>query len=154
MKSILNPLFANTCGKIFHDRIELASHRGDSTLYRDEVTGAALSSNLLKKEILFACLPLVLPALSFFLKPEETGLKVLFIVLGVGTTILMFFKGQRKHTLCIHLKNGKTRHSRVHAENIMDARKFVREIEKMVHSNKTKGPENIAGTVNRIAAEI
>lgn len=155
MKLILNPLFANTCGKIFHDRIELASQCGDSVMYRSELAGAEVKSSLVPTEIVLACMPLILPGLSFFLTPEETGLKMLFILLGMGATMLMLYKGKRKHTLVIRFTNGKTRYSNIHPENITDARKFVKEVKKMMLNSKQKGPEkHISGAVNHITAKI
>lgn len=125
MKSTNQPVFTNTCGKIYPGRIILASANQEKTLEMGSLSSLSFRSGIALSGLLFAALPAIFFVLIFAIKHEEFYLKVIFAILGTVGVILSLLKAKRSHTLSIKMANGEKQTINVWHGNVKEAKKFA-----------------------------
>lgn len=123
MTNTTQQVFTNTCGKIFRNRLVLATPKHETLLSYDEIKNISFDKKRKKGDLLVALLPAVLIVISFFLKKEESTIKLLFIILGVVGIALALFKAQARYVVIV--KKTDSRSITVRAAGKREAEKFA-----------------------------
>lgn len=151
MKSTDTPLFTNSCGRVFPDRIQLASYKGEATIKMKEISSLSFRTSITRNGLLFALMPSVLIAASLLTNGKTE--KIAFLVGGVLGMALLFYKAERKHVLRIHHKKGRSRSISVYSANIKEAKKYVIEANKVAaaYPAEIETPSKATGSVKVLA---
>jgi hypothetical protein len=151
MKSTDTALFTNSCGRVFPDRIQLASYKGEATIKMKEISSLSFKTSITRNGLLFALMPSVLIAASLLTNGKTE--KIAFLAGGVLGIALLLYKAERKHVLRVYYKKGRPRDISVYSANIKEARKYVNEANKVVASYpaETKTPSEATGSVKGLA---
>jgi len=146
MKNREMPLFSNTCGKLFTDDIVFASAHKENTIPLHRVKSIAFKKSVTKGSLLFIIMPLVLFGLPYFVKPDETFVKIFLYGLGALLLAVCLLKAEKKYTIRIRMHNGTFYTIRVMKENIKDAQKFVSQASKLINAPQTVITPNVVTT--------
>lgn len=119
------PLFANTCGKIFTDQIVFASSKTETGYKLERINKISFKKRIRLSSIVFACLPSLLIAAAYFSNNEERFIRLLFIILGIGGTLLCLFLAKMNYSVVLETVNGNRKSISVWHGNKKDALKFV-----------------------------
>lgn len=147
MKSTDTPLFTNSCGRIFPDKIQLASYKGEATIKIKEISSLSFKTRITRNGFLFSLLPSVFIGISFF--TQSSVEKMSFLGAGILGMLLLFYKAERKHILRVYFKRGRHRDISVWSANIKDAKKYVNEANKVVVASNAKKKKPDAATSTR-----
>lgn len=143
MKPTDTPLFTNSCGRVFPDRIQLASYKGEATIKMKEISSLSFRTSITRNALLFALMPSVLIAASLLTSGKTE--KIAFLAAGVLGIALLLYKAERKHMLRVYYKKGRPRNISVLSANIKEAKKFVNEANKVAAAypaeSKTPGTD-------------
>jgi len=118
-------VFANSCGKIYTDRIILASSNKESSYGLATVKKLTLKVRLETQSMLFILLPALLFIVPYFSDSEDTFARILFIGLGIALMALAIAKATKKYTLSIVMQKGPKKSIGIWEGNKKDARKFA-----------------------------
>lgn len=145
------PVFGNTCGKIYRDRIVLATSNKESGFPFHEIKNLTFKQKFDPRGLLFACLPGAILAFPFVFKNEDTAIRIAAGVLGFLGVALCIFKAQKRYTLHMEMNSGKMIKVNVWHGNKKEAEKFVGKALPLILKAK-KAPE--AGyTINTAMAK-
>ena len=120
-----DPVFANTCGKIYPDHIILASSHKESSYRLDVVKELTFRVGLETQSILFILLPALLLIVPYFSDSEDTFIRILFIGLGIALMAVAIAKTTKKYTLSIVMQEGRKHSISIWEGNKSDAQKFA-----------------------------
>ena len=134
MTTLELPQFSNSCGKVFADKIILASANKESEVPLKDIKKASFTSRPHNKSLFFIALPAMLFVFPFFSGEEDTFINIVFIALGILLMVVSITQANRKHTLNVKLASGSTIGINVWEGNLKDAKKFT----SMVNSKLTK----------------
>lgn len=156
MKSTSTPLFTNSCGRVFSNRIQLSSYRGETTVKVADIASVSFKRIISRKGILLALLPSVLIAISFLVNPQNTIEKYSFLVAGVLGMALLFATAERKQYVHINFHKKPSKNISVKSHSIKEAKRYVSEASKVVNSFNTKNAqqEPQSSFVSSTVAEI
>ncbi|MXN93259.1 hypothetical protein GR160_18685 [Flavobacterium sp. Sd200] len=144
MKNLQQPIFGNTCGKLYEEYIVLASANREKTLPLNSIKSIALSSSISLNSLLFMLLPLMLLLLPQLMGKEDGVIKISFYVMGCLFLVLSIIKAQRKYRIKIITSNGGALKIRVARENLKDAQKFTASVSKQLLKNDAKSKAILA----------
>jgi hypothetical protein len=144
MKSTDTPLFTNSCGRIFPEKIQLASYKGEATIKIKEISSLSFKTRITRNGFLFSLLPSIFVGISFF--TQSAAEKMSFLAAGILGIALLLYKAERKHILRVYFKRGRHRDISVWSANIKEARKYVNEANKVVASSLKKETPDTAAT--------
>ena len=144
MKSTDTPLFTNSCGRIFPEKIQLASYKGEATIKIKEISSLSFKTRITRNGFLFSLLPSIFVGISFF--TQSAAEKMSFLAAGILGIALLLYKSERKHILRVYFKRGRHRDISVWSANIKEARKYVNEANKVVASSLKKETPDTAAT--------
>lgn len=145
------PVFGNTCGKIYRDRIILATSHKESGFPFHEIKSLTFKQRFDVRGLLFACLPGALIAFPFIFKNEDTVVKVASAIIGVLGAALCIFKAQKRYSLHLETNSGRVVKVKVWHGNKKEAEKFAGKAQPLIEKAK-KSPE--AGyTINAAMAK-
>jgi hypothetical protein len=150
MKSTDTALFTNSCGRIFPDKIQLASYKGEATVRIKEISSLSFKTRITRNGLLFAVLPSIFIGISFF--AQSATEKKCFLAAGILGMLLLLYKAERKHILRVYFKKGSHRDISVWSANIKEAKKYVTEANKVVAASAKKETPDAARGVNIITA--
>jgi hypothetical protein len=119
------PLFANSCGKIFTDRIIFASSNKESGYPLNSIRTLRFKKRYETGSIVFSFLPGILLLAPYFLGKEETLIKALFIGTGLIGVVVSLIKAKVNYTLHVLTTSGRKNAISVWEGNKNDAQKFV-----------------------------
>jgi len=125
MEMDMMPLFNNSCGKIFSDKVILASPNREN-----HVKFESIEKLEFKTQVSFNSLLWVLISSSFFMILYlERNLDIwLYAIIGAvafGFTVLSLIMLEKNHHIMLHLNDGSTTKINVAKDNMKDAKKFV-----------------------------
>lgn len=125
MKSTNQPIFTNTCGKIFPTKIILASANREKTIEMEDLKGISFKAGVAPSGLLFALIPAVFFIFIFTLKPDQFVLKILFAVLGTVGIFFSLLKAKRTYSLSVYTGDGEKLTVKVWEGNVREAKKFA-----------------------------
>lgn len=125
MDTDMSPLFNNSCGKIFNDKVILASPNRESHVKFDSIEKLEFKTRVSFKSLLW-----VLISSSFFLilyleRNLDGWLYALISAVALGFTILSLIMVEKNHHIMLQLNDGSRTRINVAKDNKKDAKKFV-----------------------------
>lgn len=127
-----DPLFANTCGKIFNGHIVLASSNKESEYPVDNLKKLTLRKRYATGSIVFTFLPGILLLVPYFSNGEEAIVKILFIGMGLAGLAIAVSKIKKRYLLHIETVTGSNSAISVWEGNKNDAQKFADRVNRLI----------------------
>lgn len=156
MKSTDTALFTNSCGRIFADRIQLASYKGEATVQVREISHLKFKTSITRNGFLFSLLPSILIGIAVVINPVNVTERALFFLAGIIGIAALLYMAERKHIIRITYKRGAPRDISVLSANVKEAKKYVAAANSVVtayHSKKkTSAAENTR--INVLATNV
>lgn len=139
------PLYFNSCGKIFDDKVIFASAYKENIFYVNDIAKVSMKTRLGFKSVLSLFLPFGLlgilyleNSLDFFVQAITVALMLIFLVVA-------FINTEAKYYIILHLKNTRNVKIKISKSNKKDAGKFVKKAQAHLDSFKTqKIPANMS----------
>ncbi|SFQ77159.1 hypothetical protein [Flavobacterium akiainvivens] len=129
MTTLETPQFSNSCGKIFADKIVLASAHKETEVPLHELKKVSFTSRPLPKSLFFIALPAVLFAFPFVTNEKDWFVNAIFIAIGLILMGVSLFNVNKKHTLSLKLATGNSVSINVWEGNLKEAKKFANMID-------------------------
>jgi hypothetical protein len=140
MKNLDEPLFSNTCGKLFNDSIVFASSRHENDISAMQIRKVSLRKSVTWGSLLFSTMPLILFVLPRFVK--DSFIQVLMYSLGVLLLAICILMAEKKYTIHIRMSNGSRQKINVSNHNIKDAEKFIGQAMKLIAAKRKETKAN------------
>ncbi|MES2487806.1 MAG: hypothetical protein V4581_17900 [Bacteroidota bacterium] len=128
MNNLETPQFSNSCGKLFPDRVLLATSSREAEFELNKVSNVSFKGRPQIKSLLFLAFPIILFILPLFVHNADVFIKVVFAVIGILFLIITLFNIQKKYTLTLYLKDNTRRSIDVWQGNRKEAEKFAEKI--------------------------
>jgi hypothetical protein len=128
MNPLETPLFSNSCGKLFSDKILLATSNNESVYQLQNVHNIAFKTRPQIKSLLFLVFPALLFSFPLFIHDAAFFLKAVFFVVGILFAILTLTNLQKNYTLTLYLKDKTSRSITVWEGNRKEAQKFAEKV--------------------------
>ncbi len=125
MISLETPQFSNSCGKIFTDKIILATAHRESEVAVKDIKKISFTGRPQPKGLFFVALPVMLLAFPFITNEKDWFVNGIFIILGVLLTGFSLTQLSKVYTLNVKLNDGNTINIKVWEGNQKEAKKFV-----------------------------
>jgi hypothetical protein len=122
------PLYSNTCGKLYADKIIFASALRETAFTPAEIKGISLQRHIRSSSLFFIALPCILFFLPYFLSDEEHGLRVMLVLAGALMLLMSVYKAEKVYSLKLSLTNGRVITWQIWKGNITDAKKFIKNV--------------------------
>ena len=122
------PLYSNTCGKLYADKIIFASVLKETAFSPSEIKGISLHRHIRSSSIFFMVLPCLLFLMQFYLGDEEQGMKVVLVLAGALMLLMSVYKAEKVYSVRLSLKNGKVITWQIWKGNSTDAGKFIKAV--------------------------
>lgn len=125
MEMDMSPVFNNSCGKIFNDKVILASSHRENHVRFDAIQKLEFVTKIDYKSLLW-----VLISSSFFLilyleRNLEAWLFVIIGLVALSFTVLSLIMVEKNYQILVHLNDGSKTRINVAKDNKKDAKKFV-----------------------------
>lgn len=118
------PLFSNTCGKVYIDRIVFASALKETTITPQSLKKVTFSRSIAISSIVIMVLSCILFTSPLYLPQAE-----IFFIIGLMFLILSIAKAKKIYSITLYMKDGSTRTIKVWEGNRNDASKFVSKVQ-------------------------
>lgn len=118
------PLFSNTCGKLYIDRIVFAS-----ALKETSVTPQKLKKITFNRGITIGSIVIIVLSCILFTSPLYLPQAEIFFIIGLLFLILSIAKAQKTYSINLYMKDGTIRTISVWKGNRKDASKFVNKVQ-------------------------
>ena len=123
------PIFSNTCGKLFADKVIFASALRETEIDTREIKNISFAGSVKTSSLLFLAVPATLVFIPyFFFHESEVFMKFLVTIIGVVFFTVAIIKAQKSYRLKVNLKNGETITWNVWQGNMREANKFVEQV--------------------------
>lgn len=132
-----SPIFSNSCGKLYPNKIVLASANKETTHPLQSISKLTFRKSFETSSFLFMLLPCALFIFPRFLNSDENFIKLFLYSLGALMLVLSIVMGKKKYSLTMHLVNGTKRSVRVWEGNTKEAQKFVTQANALCASKNT-----------------
>jgi hypothetical protein len=123
--NISNPLFGNTCGKLYNDKIIITARGKQTEILLEALKAVKFITRPTIKGLVFLLLPLSLFLAPLLLREPGAAMVIVLYVLGLLFTIISVVKMERTYALLILFKSGASKKIDVWHGNIMEAKKFA-----------------------------
>jgi len=144
MQSLNSPVFSNTCGKIYPEKIVLASAYKETAYPISNIKKLTFRRSFETTSFLFMLLPCALFILPSFLTTEEVFSKYFLYAVGTIMLVLSIVMGKKKYSLNMYLADGSQRTVRVWEENTKEAKKFIAQANAVVSRKPIAAKNNEA----------
>lgn len=119
------PLFNNSCGKVFKDKVILASPNRENHIKFDAIARLEFVTRVSLKSLLW-----VFVSSSFFLilyleRNLEGWLYAMIFLVAIGFTVLSLVMVERNYHILLLMNDGSKKRIVVSKDNKKDAKKFV-----------------------------
>ena len=118
------PLFSNTCGKLYIDRIVFAS-----ALKETSVTPQNLKNVTFNRGITISSIVIIVLSCILFTSPLYLPQAEIFFVIGLAFLAISIAKAKRTYSITLYMKDGTIRTISVWEGNRKDASKFVSKVQ-------------------------
>jgi hypothetical protein len=150
MQSLNSPFFSNTCGKIYPEKIVLASAYKETAYPVSNIKKLTFRKSFETTSFLFMLLPCALFILPRFLNSDETFIKYFLYAVGAVMLVLSIVMGKKKYSLNIYLADGSQRTVNVWEENTKEAKKFIAQANAVVSRKASVATQNSEATMHMI----
>ncbi|MGQ2984465.1 hypothetical protein [Flavobacterium sp.] len=121
------PIFSNTCGMIFSDRVVFAFDNGEKQIAIPKIKAADFRSRVTPRSILLLFLPLAIAALMDLRGNFHNFHRAAGYGIAIALTLLAIYNIERKYRITIETEKGLLSIT-VSKNNRKDARNFVNKL--------------------------
>lgn len=141
MKKLDTPLFNNSCGKIFNDKIVLASANKEDEIELDEIKRVKFGLTVSVKSLMWALLPSSIFVLLYLERAKlDSIMFFLLSFVAIGITVTAVIMAEKSCYLLIKLHDGINIRVRVAIDNKKDAKKFAEIVNKRISKVRREMP--------------
>ena len=120
------PLFNNSCGKLFNDKIVLASAHREEEIEFKEIKKIKFGFNISLKSVMWALMPSSIFVLLYLQRAMLDGaMFILLSFVAIGISVFSVVMAEKSYYVLIKLKGGQNVRVRVSVDNKKDAKKFA-----------------------------
>jgi positive regulator of sigma E activity len=130
-----NLLFANTCGKIYHDSATFAFERKEKTVLIEELEKVKIEIGIVPKSFIMVLFPLSLLSLIYIIRDITPLIKTLIIFFTVLLSAVSLYNAERTFHIVLIMKDGSRLKIRVAENNRKDAEKFTESLKTKLERN-------------------
>lgn len=128
MENLEIPLYSNSCGKIFNDRLIFASAYKENVYYTKDISHVKTRSKFGLKSVATILLPFSLLLIPYFDNNLPVFMEVVIVAMMVLFFVIALIKTDAKYYIILHLKNGQAVKIRISKNNKKEAYKFLNAI--------------------------
>ena len=136
------PIFANSSGKIFADRIVFASSNKESGYALNTINKVTFKKRIKKGSIAFSFLPGILLFVPYFSGNDDTFIKALFIGVGLVGLAVSLAMAKVSYIMKIEMASGRKKAITVWEGNKKDAQKFTEKVNTLILKYKEAAAQN------------
>ncbi|RYJ41593.1 hypothetical protein [Flavobacterium beibuense] len=126
MKKLEMPLFNNSCGKLFNDKIVLASAHREEEIEFKEIKKIKFGFNVSLKSVMWALMPSSIFVLLYLQRAMLDGaMFILLSFVAIGISVFSVVMAEKSYYVLIKLRGGQNVKVRVSVDNKKDAKKFA-----------------------------
>lgn len=126
MKKLEMPLFNNSCGKLFNDKIILASAHRENEIEFKEVKKIKFGMNTDLKSIMWALMPTSIFVLLYMQRNMlDAPMFFLLSFVVIGISVFTVAMSEKSYYVLVKMRDGENLKLRVSSDNKKDAKKFV-----------------------------
>lgn len=119
------PLFNNSCGKIFSDKVILASPNRENHVKFESIDKLEFKTQVSFKSLLWVLISASFFVLLYLERNLEGWLYAIIGAVALGFTVLSLIMVEKNHLIMLHLNDGSKTRINVAKDNMKDAKKFV-----------------------------
>jgi len=127
------PIFSNTCGMIFNDRVVFAFDNGEKQIAIPKIKAADFRSKVTPKSIVLVLLPLAIVTLMDFRGNFHNFHRAAGYGVAIALALLAIYNIERKYRITIETDKGLLSIT-VSKNNRKDARNFVHKLKEVTNT--------------------
>ena len=126
MKKLETPVFNNSCGKIFNDKIVLASSHREDELAFEDVKKVKFGMTTSLKSLMWALLPSSIFVL-LYLERQKLDSSIFFLLsfVAIGISVFSLIMADKSYYILFKTNDDLNVKVKVSVDNKKDAKKFV-----------------------------
>ena len=126
MNKLETPLFNNSCGKIFKDKIILASKTREDEVEFDDIKKVRFGITTSLKSVMWALLPSSIFVLLYMERKKlDSPIFFLLSFVAIAITVVALVMAEKSYYIHIRMSDGLNLRVRVSPDNKKDAKKFA-----------------------------
>lgn len=126
MKTLEMPVFNNSCGKIFNDKIVLASAHREDEIDLEDIKKLKFGVTTSLKTIMWTLLPSSIFVLLYMERRMlDSAMFFLLAFVSIAITVVSLVMAEKSYFVLIKMHDGFTVRIRVAVDNKKDAKKFT-----------------------------
>ncbi len=142
MEKLEVPLYFNSCGKIFEDRLIFASAYKENIFDVSDIGKVSMRKKLGFKSVLSLLLPFGLVGILYLERDLDFIVQAITVVLTLIFFIVAFVNTEMKYYIILQLKSTKNVKIRISKSNKKDAGKFVEKAKSVIENAEMHQPVN------------
>mgnify|MGYP006145011481 CR=1 FL=1 len=142
MEKLEIPLYFNSCGKIFEDRLIFASAYKENIFDVSDIGKVSMRKKLGFKSVLSLLLPFGLIGILYLERDLDFIVQATTVVLTLIFFIVAFVNTEMKYYIILQLKSTKNVKIRISKNNKKDAGKFVEKAQSLIENTEMHQPVN------------
>lgn len=141
MKKLDTPLFNNSCGKIFQDKLVLASANREEEIEFEDIKKIKFGVTTSIKSLMWALLPSSIFVLLYLERNKlDSAMFFLLSFIAIAITTVSLIMADKSYYLLIKLEEGLNIRVRVAVDNKKDAKKFMDIANRKISKSKRVTP--------------
>jgi len=124
------PLFNNSCGKIFRDRIIFASSNRENKIEADSIERVKFVGRVSLKSLLWVGISSSFFGILYLERNLDGWMYALISIVALAFTVLSLVMLEMNYHILLQMKDGSEKRITVTKDNKKDARKFVQAYKK------------------------
>ena len=141
MKKLDTPLFNNSCGKIFQDKLVLASANREEEIEFEDIKKIKFGVTTSIKSLMWALLPSSIFVLLYLERNKlDSAMFFLLSFIAIAITTVSLIMADKSYYLLIKLEEGLNIRVRVAVDNKKDAKKFMDIANRKISKSKRPMP--------------
>lgn len=126
------PIFSNTCGLLFEDRVVFAFDNGEKQFPLSKIKSASFRERITNGFLLLMAMPLPLYALLDYVRNFNGLPRLAGYGFAVAISLAAFYFSKKKYQIALEMLNGGKFTIRVSENNKKDASKFITKLKKKI----------------------
>ncbi|WP_294820640.1 hypothetical protein [uncultured Flavobacterium sp.] len=124
------PIFSNTCGMLFDDKVVFAFDNGEKQIPLSKITAAHFRERITNGFLMLILLPLPVYGLLDYIKNFDGLARVTGYAIAAAISGLAYYNARKIYRIALDMVSGSEFTIRVSANNRKDASKFINKLQK------------------------
>lgn len=136
MEKLEVPLYFNSCGKIFDDKVIFASAYKENIFYVNDIAKVSMKTRFGFKSLISMLLPFGLLGILYLEKNLDFFVQAITVVIMLIFLVVAFVNTEAKYYIILHLKSTKNVKIKISKSNKKDAGKFVKRAQEHIDTSE------------------